>query len=499
MPKICGTIWAKTNEEAVRALEDKSHLVDLVELRLDLIENPDPAKLLARKMRPVICACRSTADGGNFQGPPEAQSELLKKCSKAGADYVDLDLRLVEFFAADRPGRLISSYHNFEETPEDLPAIWRQLARQDPSVIKLVTMPRRAGDARRLLGLCRPAEIPTIGFALGEAGLFTRFAGLLGGAPWIYGALHGSPDPRTAQPAVEELLEVYRIQRLEEHFALYGVAGNPVRQSLGPLFFNRLFEIGKVPALYLPLLVRSEHDLKSLLELPQIEGLSVTHPWKFEAAHGAAGGCIPANTMTRAGARWIGRNTDGEGAVLAFADAYRHRHGVSPPWRRWKALVLGTGGVGQAVALALKNCGASVCVTNRSESRGESFAQEAALEWLPPTSLKNFSADLLVQATSVGMVPETDRIPFEDKLPFSWNMLLELVYRPRETALVREARKRGAFVVDGLEVYFRQALLQYGTWFGELPEQKTQELWNWLEGASRDRDRLTVKSLDSGR
>jgi shikimate dehydrogenase len=125
--------------------------------------------------------------------------------------------------------------------------------------------------------------------------------------------------------------------------------------------------------------------------------------------------------------------------------------------------VLGAGGAGRAAAWALREAGAEVSVWNRTPERAQALADELEVAHVDAP----VAADLVVNATSVGLRPR-DAI---EELPLAWidppQLAVELVYGDHETPFARWAGDAGAELVDGLEVLVRQGALSFERWTGQ--------------------------------
>lgn len=177
------------------------------------------------------------------------------------------------------------------------------------------------------------------------------------------------------------------------------------------------------------------------------------------------------NTIRRDGDKLIGENTDGKGFLRALqVDA-----GVDPKGKR--VVVLGAGGASRAIVAELALAGAAdIVVVNRSLARGEALVTELARKtraairfepWdgdyqVPP------AVDLLVNATSIGLYPEVEMMPPIDLTNASRGMLItDAVPNPPETRLLREARRQGFPVLDGLSMLVYQGVIGFRMWTGQ--------------------------------
>ena len=210
-----------------------------------------------------------------------------------------------------------------------------------------------------------------------------------------------------------------------------------------------------------------------------IEGLSVTMPHKTDVAAVLAGRLSPTaqrlgavNTVVRRGGELWGENTDGAGLL----DALRHDEGFDPAGRR--CVVVGAGGAGRAVTLALAEAGAAeVVVANRTPGRAEAAAALAGDRGRVGSLDEVGEADLVVNATPVGMggaVPGPGHDPAHD-LPLDparlgpGQLVVDLVYHPPVTPLLEAARARGATAVNGVGMLVHQAAHGFRLWTGEEP------------------------------
>jgi shikimate dehydrogenase len=166
------------------------------------------------------------------------------------------------------------------------------------------------------------------------------------------------------------------------------------------------------------------------------------------------------NTLVLREGRWWGTNTDWIGAVRALEEA------TALSGRR--AVVLGAGGTARAVVFGLLERGARVRVLNRSPERARALAAELGAEGAgAPGELASLEWEILVNATPIGL--GRDESPVAAAWLRAGAVVMDAVYEPEETRLLRDARARGARPVSGRGMLVHQAAEQIRLWSGKEP------------------------------
>jgi shikimate dehydrogenase len=252
------------------------------------------------------------------------------------------------------------------------------------------------------------------------------------------------------------------------------IIGFPVSQSLSPAMHNAVFRQRKLDWSYAAIEVQ-EHALSGVLQTLGSKGLlalSVTMPHKeriFEFLNNSsndlgevdetARAARSVNTIAVSGGRLIGSNTDGDGCCNAIEQA-----GVGIAGSR--VVVVGAGGTARAIVATLARRGASdVAVINRTESRAQDVVASTNVGRVGKAE-DLADATILINATSVGM--GTQETPVDATRLHSALVVLDAVYHPLETTLLRDAKRAGAKTVDGLWMLVHQGALQQLAWFNEI-------------------------------
>ena len=251
---------------------------------------------------------------------------------------------------------------------------------------------------------------------------------------------------------------------------VFGLLGNPVGHSLSPPMHEAAYEELGLEARY----VTFEPDPGDIGDAIDgaaalgIAGLNVTIPFKRDVFDRVDAdematriGAVNTIDFTGDGAP-TGHNTDAAGALRALRD-----HGVTVDGAR--AVVVGAGGAGRALSFGLADAGATVEIANRTESKARDLADEvpgATGHGLEDGTLADLlaDADVLVNATSVGM--EEDETPVPEAALHGDLAVLDAVYRPLETRLLREAAAAGATTVDGAWMLLYQGVEAFERWTG---------------------------------
>ncbi len=265
---------------------------------------------------------------------------------------------------------------------------------------------------------------------------------------------------------------------------VFALIGNPVSHSMSPAIHNAAFMELDLDNIYVAFQVE---DVKSALAgmraLDNFRGMSVTIPHKIEVMQYVDE--IPdvdryigsINTVVKEDGKLIGFNTDGPGAMKAIVDA-----GVELAGKN--VLMLGAGGAARAIAFTLAQKGniARLVLLDINEeflsrlagdlkSGTDTLIVEGKLD---PVKVKEHmvSADLIINCTPVGMHPNEDASLVDEDFFRPGQVVFDVVYNPLETKMLRQARAKGLKVIQGVEMFINQAILQFERFAGaDAPEE----------------------------
>jgi shikimate dehydrogenase len=249
---------------------------------------------------------------------------------------------------------------------------------------------------------------------------------------------------------------------------LYGIIGNPVNHSLSPAMHNAAFSVLAENKIYLPFPVEDVQMALAGLKALNIQGVSVTIPHKetvipfldrIDPVALKIGAVNTIDIRFENGKKVLcGFNTDWLGANRALTGKMELQGAM--------VILLGAGGAARAIGFGLKEAGAGVVLCSRTESTGKALAAELSCTWFPLRDAENLRGDALVNATSVGMTPREGFSPVVAGKLSSYQVVMDIVYAPLQTRLLREAEAAGCRIISGLEMLLYQGVAQFELWTG---------------------------------
>jgi shikimate dehydrogenase len=262
------------------------------------------------------------------------------------------------------------------------------------------------------------------------------------------------------------------------HTEFCGVIGNPVEHSLSPAIHNAAFQKLGINCVYLAWKVEAIGDaIKGLRALGNFRGASVTIPHKVSAmsyldrVDRTARQIGAINTIVAEQGQLVGYNTDATGALRALREGGAELDGRH-------IVIVGSGGAARAIAFALaaepRAAKLSLLgIDDRERARlaadlrstttlavEDLHLDDAALRKTLPV------AQVLIHCTPVGMSPEIDATCVPSSFLHSGLAVMDIVYNPRQTRLLKDARAAGCKTIPGLEMFLNQAVAQFELWTG---------------------------------
>jgi len=469
---ICIAVFAEEYKLAQRAISKYGKHIDLVELRLDTADRKTIEDAVASIDRPYILSCRPPEHGGRFKGTEAERLALLHAAMRYRPLYIDVELgTAAEVLLEGTSGQpFILSFHDPEGTPDNLEKIAAALFAKKPAIAKLVPRANRWMDNLKILetadSLSRESR-RFICFGAGEAGIFSRAMAPSHGSAITYCSVEGAMPTALGQIRLSHAIDLFRINEITNGWKTYGIVGKPVAHSFSPAFHNAAFAMHGINAVYLPFPADSFGEFFDFAGRAGISGFSVTSPFKQEAADAAEAGdettigAKAANTLVQTDEGYRALNTDG----TAFLEVLR---GHGQEIEGCRILLLGSGGVVRSLAYPLRRAGAEVVICSRDEERGRLVASQLGCDFSCEAAALA-SAHVVVNATSITR-PEEDTDGFLSRNFPVGVLAVDLHYDPPETFFLKEAALRGCRAVNGLEMFMRQAAMQFKLWTGVEPD-----------------------------
>jgi len=250
----------------------------------------------------------------------------------------------------------------------------------------------------------------------------------------------------------------------------FGIIGNPVHHSLSPEMHNAAFRALNLNCIYVPLPTTNIREAVAGVRSLGFRGISVTIPYKQDVMPlvdhidsvaeqiGAVNTLLIKKEPNREDPVLYGSNTDWVGANRALSEQLELQGS--------RILLVGAGGAARALGFGFRQAGAEVVVTNRTVEKGKQLADHLGGHFVDLNDLDQIQGDALVNATSVGMIPDSAEIPVNPGVLRNFSVVMDVVYAPVETRLLREAAEAGCAVVDGLSMLLYQGVAQFELWTG---------------------------------
>jgi len=255
--------------------------------------------------------------------------------------------------------------------------------------------------------------------------------------------------------------------RIDQCTSLYGVIGYPVRHSLSPTIHNAAFTAKGINAVYLAFETVDIKDAMQAVRSLGIRGVSVTIPHKsavipfLDRLDPLAEKIGAVNTVVNQDGCLVGYNTDATGALRALERRVE--------LKGKDCLILGAGGAARAIGYILKERGVRLTITNRTSFKGESLAERLGCSFIPWEKRGECKLDIVVQTTPIGMTPNIDDCPLPENAIKRSMTVMDIVYNPAHTKLIKIARAKGCLIVDGISMFIYQGAEQFRLWTGFRP------------------------------
>lgn len=238
------------------------------------------------------------------------------------------------------------------------------------------------------------------------------------------------------------------------------IIGNPVEHSLSPAMHNAGYEHLGLNFSYCAFRVDDPKDAVAGIGGLHIKGISVTVPHKvavmpfLDVIDDTAKKIGAVNTILNENGKLTGYNTDYIGAIGALEE--------KTTLKGKKVIVIGAGGAARAVVFGLMQKKAQVLILNRTTDKAKELAKQSGASYGSLERIAEIAkSDILVHATSIGMHPDEKESAIPKELLHKNLVVFDIVYNPKETKLLQDAKQKGATIVYGYKMLLYQAVGQF--------------------------------------
>ncbi|KAB8349443.1 hypothetical protein FH972_023470 [Carpinus fangiana] len=506
------------DQEAAPMIRDACSGSDVVELRVDLLKDPnekapglpgidfviEQTSLLRAAINiPILFTLRTVSQGGKF--PDKAVEEakaLYHTAFRLGCEFVDLEMSwpedvLTELSESKGTSRILASHHSWigMSWSDGSWMTYYNRALQFGDVIKLVGTARDSEENDALEGFRRWANkanpsTPLIAINMGTLGQLSRIRN-----PVLTPVSHPAL-PFKAAPGQLSAREIRQAMTLigETQAKQFLIFGSPVGHSRSPALHNTLFADVGLPHSYSAHDTANAADLRDIIRRPEFGGASVTIPLKLDVIPLLDGLSSSAkilravNTIVPTDGQLIGHNTDWKGITTALK-----QFGAPAAEHSASALVVGGGGTSRAAIYALHMMEFTpIYMVGRNAQKLQSVADDFPVEYnikvlssvdeikkigvSPMAAVGTIPADLPIDEKLKGLLKTALSLKAPEKTDdaeggeIRTRVLLEMAYKPRVTELMDLATEAGWTSVPGLEALTAQGVEQFALWTGIVPD-----------------------------
>jgi len=443
---------------------------DILEVRGEKINHKELIKILNDKTLPKIFTYRLNQFS---YSKIKDVSKKYRIALESGIEYIDVDINLGKSFINKlkkeiNKTKLILSYHNYEKTPKlkYLIQILDYSRKISSDYYKIVTYANSFNDnysILKLLEIASKKSIPLIAHCMGEYGKSGRILAYKNGSLFFYSSMKSNSETASGQIPLEYLTTIFKIKNLYPSTRVYGIVGNPLKQSKSWLFHNFGFNQTGTNAIYLNFPV---NDLETFLDYfkSYIRGISITIPFKEEILKlpNVSSKIIKeigsANTAIIKDSKPVLFNTD----YLGFKEIVKGEKLL----QNSKVLIIGAGGSARTVIYTLKKFDNEIFIINRNFERAKNLADEMNVQVIKDKNKLPSQMDVIINTTpgnNLFMLNLVKKIFAEKKI----KLVVDLDLNFKESKLVSMCRQKKIKLINGFEFFIHQAIHQFKIFTGK--------------------------------
>ncbi len=478
--KICIPIVETTIETARKAMKIASEKADLIEWRVDFLDTIDLMAfetLITEVNFPLIITCRLKSQGGTDNLTEKSREKLLEIALKNEVAFIDLEHQSETTLPLSVNTTIIRSHHDFEQTPS-LREMEKIISTFDSTAwIKYIPTAKSSNDNFKVFELLKNRP-QMISFCMGIKGQISRILAGKYGSAITFAALSDIQQSANGQISIDEMLQLYRADKINSATQVYGIIGQHAENSKSKYMHNPAFQAAKLNAVFVPFKIDPEDELKDFManfRTYKLSGAAVTIPHKetvmqyLDDVDETAKTIGAVNTIRNDHGKLIGYNTDCLGAIAAL----KKKTDVKDK----RVLLLGAGGAARAIVYALKREKARVTIANRTAEKAKNLAQEFDAVTIPMSDIEQSAEnyDIFINTTSVGMTPHSSQSVMQ-RIP-TGKVVMDIVYNPLKTKLLTLAEEKHCTIITGEHMLIHQAIAQQEIWTGQSPDFDAMRQW----------------------
>lgn len=483
IPRVCLTLTSPTLSENVSLVKKYSAYIDLVELRVDYLNESEQnfvRRFPAMIPFPCILTIRRKNDGGNFYGNEMSRTILFSRAlafanqdRKKNFAYVDFEeeyqVPSLQEAALSFGTKIIRSVHDMKNPIKNLQARFSDMHAKPNEILKIACMPHTLSDITEMF-----AEAKTLhGFdyilcAMGNLGIPSRILAQKTNSFLTYTSPKETEENLSSVRHLDpETLEtVFHFKSLNDETKIFAVTGFPLTKTSNPFLHNELYKRHKKNAIMIPLASTSIEESLAFANELGISGMAITVPYKekvlpyVQNASDEVKKIEATNTIVKTDAGFFAYNTDAFGFEKALLEFLQTNN-----LRKTRIAIIGAGGAAKAVAFVIKKLHGNACIFNRTLSKAQELAKKYRFYFaeLSPVSLETLQkfSNVIIQTTNVGMNANTESNEETDPIYFynfrGTEKIFDLIYTPKKTALMKKAENAGCKISNGFTMLRYQA------------------------------------------
>lgn len=252
---------------------------------------------------------------------------------------------------------------------------------------------------------------------------------------------------------------------IDANTSLFCVIGDPISHSLSPVMHNSAFADTGYKGVYLAFNVKDVASAVAGIRGLGIKGVSVTIPHKLtvmeflDEIDESAIKIGAVNTIINRQGKLFGSNTDYLGATNALLE--------KTSIKDKDVIIIGAGGAARAIGYGILSEGGRLTIVNVLEDEGKQLARDLAVEYYPLQEYKDYDCQILINATPIGMDPNIDEMPIKKEYLQKDMVVMDIVYNPLKTRLLKEAEDIGCITIGGVSMFVHQGVAQFELWTGK--------------------------------